>query len=47
MSSFTWLESWGKTPADLGASWDQVDPLWPHAMLLIRAGIQDAKRMGE
>lgn len=43
--SFWWLDTHGKTPLDLGASADEVDPVWEMAMLLITQGFNDAKRL--
>lgn len=37
--SWTMLESYGKTPVELGLdSWEDVDPWWAEAMLEISAG---------
>lgn len=39
VASWAMLESWHKTPVDVGiASWDDVDPWWAEAMLEISAG---------
>lgn len=31
------LTEFQKTPADLGVSWDRVDPLWDNAVFIIHA----------
>lgn len=38
--SFVWLEKFGKTPADLGLTWDRVDRAWRSAMMWIKAGYE-------
>lgn len=38
MTAFCWMEWAGKTPRDLGLSWDEVDPWYHDAMLLIKGG---------
>lgn len=46
MQSFVILEQWGKTPVDLGeVSWDDVDPCWQQAMLTIKSGLEQQRRM--
>lgn len=35
------LHLYHKTPADLGATWDQVDDAWQAAMLVIQGGYAD------
>lgn len=42
MTAFCWLEWCEKTPADLGLTWDEVDPWYHDAMLSIKAGYSRA-----
>lgn len=45
--SYTFLDWKALTPVDLGAgSWDEVDPCWHLAMLVIRAAIESERGMG-
>lgn len=40
-----WLEWRGKTPADLGVDWEDVDTWWDAAMLAFKAGMAEAEKM--
>jgi len=43
--SWAMLENWGKTPVELGlSSWDEVDPWWGDAMLLISEGFETTSK---
>lgn len=41
MVSFIWLEWKRVLPTDLGATWNEVDPCWDQAMLLLKAGYEE------
>lgn len=42
--SYTFLDRFGKTPLDLGArSWDEVDPCWGAAMLVLDSTFERMK----
>lgn len=42
--SWSWLTMHGKTPADLGMDWRDVDPGWRPAMMILTSAYEDEKR---
>lgn len=42
--SFSWLELWGKTPAELGARPDQVDPAWEEAVIILKNALEAERK---
>lgn len=44
--SFLWMDWHGLTPVALGVpSWDDVDPIWRRAILIIREAFEDETRL--